>query len=224
MKTLDQIMSAVRTDKSSKYHNYTPVYESYFEPIRDKEIVLLELGIGNIESANREGESLKGWNEYFYNGNCYAIDNSEVNVNRTRYSYLCDQTDKEGLEKVVFLIGNPNIIIDDASHIQENTIKSFQILFPLLKSGGLYCIEDTVTSYWPSWGGQSDIFHYANQSEVFFPTGWTTITSYMLCLCHYINLRRQETFNPPQSIKVPDWIKEIDSIHFHHSQIIIKKK
>jgi len=214
MKTLDQIMSAVRTDKSSKYHNYTPVYESYFKPIRDKEIVLLELGIGNIESENREGESLKGWCEYFYNGSCYAIDNSEVNVNRTSRSFLCDQTDKQKLENLIEGFGRPDIVIDDASHIQENTIKSFQILFPLLKPGGLYCIEDTVTSYWPDWGGSSTVLDlHVN-----------TIMTYMFDLAHVINLKRQETFNPPRNLDVPNWMKQIDSIHFHHSQIIIKKK
>lgn len=214
MKTLDQIMSAIRTDKSSRYHNYTPVYEHYFEPLRDKEIVLLELGIGNIESLNREGESLKGWCEYFHNGSCYAIDNSLVNVSRTPRSFLCDQTNKEGLEDLIEGFGNPDIIIDDASHIQKNTMKSFEILFPLLKSKGLYCIEDCVTSYWPDWGGDSNIFDAQRN----------TIMTYMFEMCHFINLKRQETFNPPQSFPIPNWIKEIDSIHFHHSQIIIKKK
>lgn len=217
MKTLDEIMLSYRTDKASKYHNYTPVYEHYFEPLRDKPIILLELGIGNIESLNREGESLKGWCEYFRNGCCYAIDNNKVNVDRTPFSFLCDQTDKEGLENLIKVIDNPDIIIDDASHIQSNTIKSFEILFPLLRSGGFYCIEDTVTAYWPDWGGHDRTFHYINEPPI-------TIMSFMFDLCHFINLKRQETFNPPKKTSIMDWIKEIDSIHFHHSQIIVKKK
>lgn len=212
MKSLNEIFKTVRSDKGVDYHNYTPVYESYFEPIRDKKIVLLELGIGNIESANREGESLKGWSEYFHNGSCYAIDNSEVNVSRTPRSFLCDQTDKEGLENLIEGFGRPDIVIDDCSHHREPTIKSFEILFPLLQSGGLYCIEDVVApSYWPGWEGDATIWD-------------SQFMNYFFNLCHFINLKRQETFNPPQSIKVPDWIKEIDSIHFYHSQIIIKKK
>lgn len=212
MKTLDQIMLSVRTDKASLYHNYTPVYEHYFEPIRNKKIVLLELGIGNIESLNREGESLKGWCEYFHNGSCYAIDNSLVNVSRTPRSFLCDQTNKEGLEDLIEGFGNPDIIIDDASHMHTNTLRSFEILFPLLKSGGLYCIEDVVApAYWPDWGG----------CETIFDSGFM---NYFFQLCHFVNLKRQETFNPPCNLKIPNWIKEIDSIHFHHSQIIIRKK
>lgn len=212
MRSLNEIFKTVRSDKGVDYHNYTPVYEYYFEPIRDKEIVLLELGIGNIESENREGESLKGWMEYFYNGSCYAIDNNMVNVGRTPRSFLCDQTDEEGLKDLIEGFGNPDIIIDDASHHLNPTLTSFFILFPLLKSGGLYCIEDVVApAYWTGWGGDENIW------ESYF-------MNYFFNLCHYINLKRQENFNPPQDIHIPDWIEEIDSIHFHHSQIIIKKK
>ena len=42
--------------------------------------------------------------------------------------------------------GQLDLVIDDASHLYTETKKSFEILFPLLKAGGLYVIED-----W-SWG------------------------------------------------------------------------
>lgn len=212
MKTLDQIALSFKTDKASKYHNYTPVYEYYFEPLRDKEIVLLELGIGDINSLNREGESILMWREYFTKGKCYAIDNDSDKVARNTDCFWCDQTDEKELQHIIGAIGSPDIIVDDCSHLKDNTIKSFEILFPLLKSNGLFCIEDvTAPSYWPSWGGHESIFD-------------SGFMNYFFHLCHFINLKRQETFNPPQNIKIPDWIKEIDSIHFHHSQIIIKKK
>ena len=214
MNSLDQIALKYRTDKGMKYHGYTNIYEHYFHPLKDKPIVLLELGIGSVESLNREGESILMFREYFSKGKCYAIDNDPDKVARNTDCFLCDQTDEKELTHIISVIGNPCIIIDDASHIQKNTIKSFEILFPLLKSGGYYCIEDSVTAYWPSWGGDADVF---NQKK-------DTIVTYMVAMCHYINLKRQETFNPPQNIHVPTWIQQIDSIHFHHSQIIIKKK
>jgi len=222
MKTLDQIALSYRTDKASKYHNYTPVYEHYFEPLRDKEIVLLELGIGDINSLNREGESILVWREYFSKGRCYAIDNDIDKANYYEDCFWCSQTDDITLKSIIDKIGNPDIIIDDASHIQSNTIKSFEILFPLLKSGGLFCIEDTVTAFWPSWEGNCLISYDGH--KIFIDTGHETIFTYMFQLVYHVNLRRQETFNPPQSIHIPDWIKQIDSIHFHHSQIIVKKK
>lgn len=221
MKTLDQIMLSVRTDKASLYHNYTPVYEHYFEPIRHKEIVLLELGIGDLSSLNREGQSIDAWRIYFSKGRCYAIDNDIEKVKGREGCYHCDQTDEGKLKMLIEEIGRPDIICDDASHIQSNTIKSFEILFPLLKSGGIYAVEDCVTAFWPSWEGNSCLSYNDN---IFIDMSHETIFTYMFQLVYYVNLKRQETFNPPQSIHIPDWIKEIDSIHFHHSQIIIKKK
>lgn len=214
---LDAIGRVYRTDKSSPYHDYLNVYEQYFQEFENKPVVLLELGIGDINSENREGESILMWREYFYNltsnqAKCYAIDNDPKKVERNTDCFVCDQTDEKELTRIISEIGNPNIIVDDCSHHREPTIKSFEILFPYLQSGGYYCIEDVVApSYWPSWGGY----------ETIFDAGFM---NYFFHLVHFVNLKRQETFNPPQNIKIPDWIKEIDSIHFHHSQIIIKKK
>lgn len=225
MKTLDEIGLQYRTDKSSPYHNYLNTYEKYFKKFRDKHTIeLWELGIGDINSANREGESAFVWRDYFTNCPTIRIfDNDPVKVERFDYqhngiySHHLDQIDEQGFTDLVKKVGNPFIIIDDASHVQKYTIKSFEILFPLLQSGGLYCIEDTVTSYWESWGGIGDVFNDQSVEH-------DSIMTYMYRMCHCINLKRQETFNPPAKYFIPEWIKEIESIHFHHSQIIIKKK
>jgi cephalosporin hydroxylase len=42
----------------------------------------------------------------------------------------------------------PDIVIDDASHINDLTIQTFKIVFPYLKEGAIYVVEDTHTSYW----------------------------------------------------------------------------
>lgn len=216
MKTLDQIALKYRTDKASLYHNYTPVYESYFEPYRNDNFVFLELGLGDKQSLNREGEDLLAFQEYFPNAWIVGIDNdvNKLYSDKRIRTYCCDQTDEIKLKEIIKNEGNPFIIIDDCSHQNELTIKSFEILFPLLKSGGLYCIEDLQTAYFPSWGGDETVFNFSKE----------TVMNYFFKVCHYVNLKRQETFNPPQTIKIPDWIKQIDSIHFHHSQIIVKKK
>lgn len=220
MKTLDEIGLQYRTDKSSPYHNYLNTYEQYFKEFRDKEIIFMELGIGDINSKNREGESGLMWRDYFEKGLICLVDNDLTKVNRfNSESRICgyhiDQTDEAAFNTIFSTILAPHIIVDDASHIQANTIRSFEILFPLLQPGGLYCIEDTVTSYWPDWGGKSDV--YGDHS-------YDTVMGYFFQMSHVINLKKQETFNPPQKHHIVSWWKEIDSIHFHHSQIIIKKK
>ena len=137
MKSLDQIGLNYRTDKSSPYHNYLVTYEQYFEEFRDQFIQVWELGIGDITSENREGESGLMWRDYFTNGQVSVFDNDPVKVERWSLkkhgisAYLADQTDKTRFENLVTRHGRPAIIIDDASHIQKNTIQSFQNLFPL---------------------------------------------------------------------------------------------
>ena len=44
--------------------------------------------------------------------------------------------------------GALDMVMDDASHIYESTLVSFQILFPLLPEGGLYIIEDWAWEHW----------------------------------------------------------------------------
>lgn len=46
-----------------------------------------------------------------------------------------------------------DIIIDDGGHTMNQQKTSFMFLLPLVRSGGLYIIEDLETSYMPSYGG-----------------------------------------------------------------------
>jgi hypothetical protein len=46
-----------------------------------------------------------------------------------------------------------DIIIDDGSHVQSHVRETFSIMFPKLKNGGLYLVEDLHTAYWEGYGG-----------------------------------------------------------------------
>jgi len=41
-----------------------------------------------------------------------------------------------------------DVVIDDASHLYEQTRRSFELLFPRLRPGGLYVIEDWAWFHW----------------------------------------------------------------------------
>jgi demethylmacrocin O-methyltransferase len=41
-----------------------------------------------------------------------------------------------------------DIILDDGSHINDDVIQSFKIMFPKIRKGGVYIAEDLQTSYW----------------------------------------------------------------------------
>jgi predicted O-methyltransferase YrrM len=55
-----------------------------------------------------------------------------------------DQADRERLAQIVAeeFTGPLDLVIDDASHEYGATVASFEMLFPLLRPGGLYMIED----------------------------------------------------------------------------------
>jgi hypothetical protein len=53
-----------------------------------------------------------------------------------------------------------DIIIDDGGHTMTQQKTSLMILVSLVRSGGLYVIEDLETSYLPRFGG-----HYFNSSS-----------------------------------------------------------
>lgn len=62
-----------------------------------------------------------------------------------RPHYGVNQADRAGVASIMAteLAGQQiDLVIDDASHLLEETRISFEILFPLMRSGGLYVIED----------------------------------------------------------------------------------
>jgi hypothetical protein len=72
--------------------------------------------------------------------------------NRIKTYWNTDQADREALLRIVnFEFATPlDLVIDDASHMYEATRSSFETLFPLLRPGGLYLIEDWSWCCWPN--------------------------------------------------------------------------
>ncbi len=54
-------------------------------------------------------------------------------------------------------IGRIDIIIDDGSYTTHHIIKTFEVLHPVLATGGIYIVEDVGTSYWDNYGGSTDL-------------------------------------------------------------------
>ena len=139
-------------------HRYTPHYERHFAPFRDRELVLLELGIGGYAREQQGGASLRMWKWFFPRAQVVGLDIEDKSfVDEARItSVQGSQTNGRLLRRICARFGEPTIVIDDGSHRPAHVIKSFQVLFPLLADGGLYVIEDIQTSYWPQWKGSLD--------------------------------------------------------------------
>ena len=139
------------------YHWYTPHYISHFGPIRKKKLKILEIGVGGDENSNTGGASLRAWKHYFPRSEIFGLDihdKSGVEEDRIRI-FQGNQNDPEVLKEVARKMGGIDIVIDDGSHVNEHLLTSFRTLFPLLETDGIYAIEDTQTSYWPDFGGDS---------------------------------------------------------------------
>lgn len=64
-----------------------------------------------------------------------------------------DQSDPKFLDSIISEFGQPDIVVDDGSHMMNHITKSFQHLYPKLSKNGLYVVEDLHTAYWEEFGG-----------------------------------------------------------------------
>jgi hypothetical protein len=145
MNHLDELAIKYNTDKNSKVHDFTSIYNEYFENVRGDYRNILEIGVLN-------GSSLKMWENYFENANIYGIDK---NIDCKKYEgdrrivLIGEQDDEQFIQRE---IKNKNLlfdlIIDDGSHVSDHQIKSFYLLFENLRSRSYYIIEDVCCSYW----------------------------------------------------------------------------
>jgi hypothetical protein len=151
---LNRLADLFKTDKWG-HHWYTQHYQRYFAPLRNKRLNVLEIGVGGYEFCDRGGASLRMWKAYFRKSQIIGIDlYDKRHFSEKRIDIRqCDQTDREALTCLAAEYGGFDIVIDDGSHLNEHVIKTFRILFPLLRKDGIYVVEDTQTAYWPTWGG-----------------------------------------------------------------------
>jgi demethylmacrocin O-methyltransferase len=197
------------TDKWGS-HFYTPHYETHFRRLKYKRIKLIEIGVGGFGNPMAGATSLRMWKRYFPFGRIYSLDiydKSYLQEKRIQI-FRGSQVDKEFLFGMIRETGAPDIIVDDGSHLNEHVIETFRILFPLLKDGGIYVVEDTQTSYWPDYGGSSDDLKNANTLMNFFKA-------------FVDGLNHAEFIRPRLE---PDYYEEnILSIHFYHNLIFVYK-
>lgn len=206
---LNKLATIYKTDKWN-LHWYTQHYQKHFEHLKNEKINLLEIGVGGDSDPEKGGNSVRMWKAYFSNAKIFAIDlhdKSKHNERRIKI-FQGDQSDVKFLNDVANQIGEIDIIIDDGSHINEHVIITFKTLFPLLKKGGIYVIEDTQTSYWPSYGGDNVNFNNPKTMLTFFKS-----------LTDSLNYREY---------KIPDYKPNyydlnITSMHFYQNLIIINK-
>ncbi|GAA3967029.1 class I SAM-dependent methyltransferase [Actinomadura viridis] len=152
---LDRLALRHPTDKWGGIHWFTPHYERHLGPLRDQVVRVLEIGIGGYDDLGESGGSLKMWKHFFGRGLIYGVDlfdKSQCDEPRVR-TLRGDQNDPDFLRRLGEELGPFDVVIDDGSHINEHMRTSFRELYPYLRNGGYYVIEDLWTSYCPGYGG-----------------------------------------------------------------------
>lgn len=217
-KILNDLALKAGTLKNSLLHDYMEVYAEYFAPFRKKPIRFLEIGIF-------EGDSVKLWESYFINAELHFIDVTDSNIkyfsNRSHYHFL-DQGNSSSLVKFADNIkGQFDIIIDDGGHTMRQQITSFKALFPYIKSGGLYIIEDLHTSYWSQYGGSGDLSYSGPGTAVQFLKDLVDDLNYTGA----VTGKASWDLVPPEIKQNLNYYQEyIYSIHFYDSLCFIKKR
>jgi SAM-dependent methyltransferase len=134
-------------------------YERFFALRDDAEVrSMLELGVW-------DGGSVAFWHEVLRPAKHVGVDlevradsayfrhyvRSRGLEDRVKTMWGVDQSDADAMREIVateFPEG-VDLVIDDASHRYAPSRASFETLFPLVRPGGLYVIEDWAWGHWP---------------------------------------------------------------------------
>lgn len=145
-----------RHDTDKLGHGYLAAYESLLGPLREAPIVLVEIGV-------HSGASIRMWEEWLPQATIMGIDNwSEApyykHVGRATIisGSVAEWTPPEPLD----------VVIDDGSHIADEVLGAFERLWPSVKSGGWYIVEDCHTQWWTTYGGDADGGRFAVKVHV----------------------------------------------------------
>ncbi|MBI3316625.1 MAG: class I SAM-dependent methyltransferase [Candidatus Omnitrophica bacterium] len=158
---LDELAIKHGTDKSSLHHNYTEPYFQIFQPLRQKKLKLVEIGVYN-------GSSLRMWEDFFPNAEIYGIDLDPKAMAHQKGRIkiaLGDQNDENFLQRFQKKVGKIDILIDDGSHRPEHQLKSLNCLFPSLLKNGIYVIEDLCSSFLKTYGPSAGLHNSRNTLE-----------------------------------------------------------
>lgn len=122
------------TDKESN-HRYGDTYERLF-PSRVDVKLMMEVGVA-------DGACLQAWKEVFPNAIIVGMDihdSDKAHGERIEF-YLGDQCSRQDCERAargrLF-----DLIIEDATHQLSNTLTTLYHLWPFVKPGGLYIVEE----------------------------------------------------------------------------------
>lgn len=157
---LDELFTAYGSDKTR--NGYAPVYHSLLKNLREKPIVLLEIGIGTMVpgvhssmvgyalEGYRPGGSLRAWRDWLPLADIHGADvqpDTQFDDEHRITTHLCDSTKPAMVDHFMNgeLRAQIDVLIDDGSHVPHDQWQTFVNFWPHINRGGFYIIEDI----WP---------------------------------------------------------------------------
>lgn len=127
------------SDKGS-YHQYHKVYAHILDGMTINNFLEIGLFLNDLQHTD-----LNAWEQIYPDANIYGGDmktSQLFNTDRIKMTYV-DQSNPDSLNALLNTFAVEfDVILDDASHMYGSTICTFENLYPALKSGGVYLIED----------------------------------------------------------------------------------
>eukprot|EP00756_Hemistasia_phaeocysticola_P053988 Hpha_TRINITY_DN29936_c0_g1::TRINITY_DN29936_c0_g1_i1::g.131923::m.131923 len=164
-------------------HDYGPMYSKYLAPLSGRNVRMLEIGLG-CNMPYGPGHSAVLWRallgpklDYYVAELDPCLDKWKKTIRKAeglgwytrtearwardlhrdakKRAFWGDQANSTFLRSVKARLGGPvDVIIDDGGHSMEQQLASFEHLFPMVRPGGFYFMEDLETSFYPDpWGG-----------------------------------------------------------------------
>lgn len=132
MKTV-KLKDIARKHKPVKMYlrTFLEKYEETFEPIRREKLKILEIGVGGYKNPEKGGGSLRMWAEYFENSHIIGVDvnNKNLDLPSNVTFQKGSQVDLGFLDRIVSEYGPFDIVIDDAAHVTNMTVKTIEALW-----------------------------------------------------------------------------------------------
>lgn len=124
-------------------HGYHEFYESIVS--RDTPLVV-EIGLGSNIGFDGSWGSARAWLDWLSGGIYHGFDLVEPPaeiLERGNFRFTQgDQSVRKDLERLADLIEGADVIIDDGSHVAEHQLLTLDVLWPRLRPGGYYVVED----------------------------------------------------------------------------------
>jgi predicted O-methyltransferase YrrM len=205
-KTENPLASHFRNNRGHLIHkwlHYFDIYDRHFAPYRGRPVTVLEFGVFH-------GGSLQMWKKYFgrkariigvdINPECAKLTERQIEV------VIGNQEDRDFLRDLRERIGPIDVVIEDGGHKMTQQINTFEEIWPGVRDGGVFLIEDLHTSYWQSYGGG-----YKRAG---------TFVEYAKDLVDQVNAWHS---HDEQVLSVDDYTRSIRGMHVYDSIIVFDK-